>query len=69
MGFKTLNEVDVADGTVQLITCKSAEGYMAGGIVIFEPPFRALYLIYPSVFPQIVQEPSDRIQRIKGTKS
>lgn len=74
MGFKTLNEVDVADGTVQLIACKSTEGYsMAGGIITFESPFSGSYLIYSSVFLQIflqiTQEPSDRIQRIKGTNS
>ena len=68
MGFKTLNEVDVADGTVQLITCKSAEAYMAGSFITFKPPFRGSYLTYIhlSLF-KIVQKPSDRIQRIKGT--
>ena len=50
MGFKTLNEVDVADGTVQLITCKSTEEYMVGGIITFKPPFRWSYLIHIYLF-------------------
>lgn len=70
MGFKTLNEVDVADGTVQLIACKSIEGYsMAGGIITFESPFSGSYLIYSSVFLQnFLQIPKSHLIISSGSK-